>query len=82
MSPITHKKGKVRCETYRKCKDGATVELCTIDGGGHSWPGGKDISSLAPHTFGLGGDTTRDIDASRTMWEFFQKHPLPQAYWR
>ena len=77
-----YKKGNVRCESYRKCKGGATVELCTIYGGGHSWPGGMDIALLAPHTFGLEGDTTRDINASRAMWEFFQKHPMPQAYLR
>ncbi len=74
-----YKKGNVRCETYRKCKGGAAVELCIIYGGGHSWPGGMDISSLAPHTFGLAGDTTPDINASRAMWEFFQKHPMPHA---
>ena len=77
-----YQRGNVRCEAYRKCKGGATVELCTIDGGGHSWPGGRDISLVAPHTFGLEGDTTRDINASRAMWEFFQKHPMPQAYSR
>jgi polyhydroxybutyrate depolymerase len=77
-----YKKGNVRCEAYRKCKGGATVELCTIYGGGHSWPGGMDISLLATPTFVLGGDTTRDIIASRAIWEFFQKHPMPQAYLR
>ena len=74
-----YKQGNVRCETYRKCKGGATVELCTIYGGGHSWPGGKDISSLATPAFALGGETTRDINASRAMWEFFQKHPMPPS---
>jgi polyhydroxybutyrate depolymerase len=77
-----YKKGNVRCETYRECKGGATVELCTIYGGGHTWPGGMDISLLAAPTFVLGGDTTRDIKASRAMWEFFQKHPMPQTYLR
>ena len=23
------------------------------------------------------GHTTQDIDATRVMWDFFQKHPLP-----
>ncbi len=74
-----YQKGNVRCDSYRKCKGDATVELCTIDGGGHTWPGGRDMSLLAPYTFGLEGETTRDINASRAMWEFFQKHPMPQA---
>jgi len=77
-----YKKGKVGCERYKKCREGATVELCTIHDGGHSWPGGKDISLLNAPAFVLGGETTRDINASRTMWEFFQKHPMPQAYLR
>jgi hypothetical protein len=41
-----------------------------------------DISLLANPTFFLGGDTTRDINASRAMWEFFQKHPMPQGHLR
>jgi polyhydroxybutyrate depolymerase len=77
-----YKRGNARCEAYRKCRGGATVELCTICGGGHSWPGGMDISLLVPHTFGIEGDTTLDINASRAMWEFFQKHPMPQAFLR
>ncbi len=77
-----YEKGNVRCNAYKNCQGGATVELCTIDGGGHTWPGGRDMSQLPPYTFGLEGETTRDIDASRAMWEFFQKHPMPQAYLR
>ncbi len=77
-----YKKGNVRCEAYRECKGSATVELCTIYGGGHAWPGGMDISLLASPTFGLGGETTRNINASRAMWEFFRKHPMPHAYLR
>lgn len=77
-----YEKGNVRCDAYKNCKGGTTVELCTIDGGGHSWPGGRDMSQLPPYTFGLEGETTRDINASRAMWEFFQKHPMPQAYLR
>jgi polyhydroxybutyrate depolymerase len=72
-----YKKGRVTCEAYQNCKAGATVELCTIYDGGHTWPGGADMSSLAFPTFGLEGETTRDIDASRAMWEFFKKHPKP-----
>ena len=77
-----YKKGSAKCEAYRECKGGATVELCTIHGGGHTWPGGMDVSLLANPTFALGGETTRDISASRAMWEFFQKHPMPRAHLR
>jgi len=39
-----------------------------------------DISLLARHAFVLEGDTSCDINTSRAMWEFFQKHPMPPAY--
>jgi polyhydroxybutyrate depolymerase len=77
-----YEKGNVRCVTYTKCKEGATVELCTISGGGHSWPGGMDNSFLAPYIIGLEGETTRHVNASQAMWEFFQKHPMRPVYVR
>jgi polyhydroxybutyrate depolymerase len=54
---------------YTDCRGGAEVVLYTIDGGGHTWPGGRAIP--------LVGKTSRDIDASATMWSFFQAHPMP-----
>jgi polyhydroxybutyrate depolymerase len=50
---------------------GCEVIFYTIQGGGHTWPGGKPI----PHW--IAGQTNMDIDATRTFWEFFQRHPLP-----
>jgi polyhydroxybutyrate depolymerase len=55
---------------YTNCADDAAVVLYRIEGGGHSWPGGKPI----PEWFV--GPTTRSIDATRTMWAFFRAHPL------
>ena len=52
------------CERRSGCRDGATVELCVTDTGGHSWPGaekvrrGKEASSQA-------------ISANDRMWDFF-----------
>jgi len=51
--------------TYTGCADGAPVVLYTIRGGGHTWPGGMEL----PQWFV--GRTTRSIDATRLMWEFF-----------
>ncbi|MFL5481996.1 MAG: alpha/beta hydrolase family esterase [Gemmatimonadaceae bacterium] len=51
--------------TYARCADGAPVVLYTIRGGGHTWPGGMEL----PEWFV--GRTTRSIDATRLMWEFF-----------
>lgn len=56
--------------TYANCVDDATVVLYTIQGGGHTWPGGKPL----PEWFV--GRTTRSIDATALMWAFFSDHPL------
>jgi len=56
--------------TYTQCADDATVVFYTIDGGGHTWPGGMPL----PEWFV--GRTTRSIDATRLMWAFFTEHPL------
>jgi polyhydroxybutyrate depolymerase len=50
------------------CEGGAEVLLYTIDGGGHTWPGGRPMPGL------LVGRTATDIDATREMWEFFRRH--------
>ena len=63
--PPTGDVGGVR---YRGCA--ADVLYYTVDGGGHTWPGGGYLPRW------LAGHTNRDIDATAMMWEFFQKHPL------
>jgi polyhydroxybutyrate depolymerase len=60
---------KVRLDTHKDCGAGSEVLLYTINGGGHAWPGGTRVISLedAP---------SDDIDASRMIWDFFEKHPM------
>jgi len=65
----TSKKGDVTCTTYDGCTGGAEINLCTVTGGGHTWPGGLPVPSL--------GYTTTNIVATDAMWDFFVKHPLP-----
>jgi polyhydroxybutyrate depolymerase len=48
----------------------ADVIFYTIQGGGHTWPGGNPIPAW------IAGQTNMDIDATGTLWEFFTKHPL------
>jgi polyhydroxybutyrate depolymerase len=55
---------------YTNCADDAAVVLYTIQGGGHTWPGGTPL----PKWFV--GRTTRSIDATSLMWSFFSEHPL------
>lgn len=65
---IVYQQGDATCEEWSACRDNATVRLCTIDGGGHTWPGGVPIPF---------GKTSIDIDATREMVAFFEGHPMP-----
>lgn len=64
----TYRNGDASCSTYQQCDGGADVTLCTIDGGGHTWPGGTPVPSL--------GFTSTDIHATDAMWTFFSAHHL------
>jgi len=62
----------IRREAFSGCKGGAEVVVYTVEGGGHTWPGGKAYlpeSSI--------GKTSHNMDASEALWEFFSKHALP-----
>ncbi|WPB78900.1 hypothetical protein KYC5002_07005 [Archangium violaceum] len=67
----TYDQGDSTCSTITNCDQGTAVTLCTVQGGGHTWPGG-----LIPPEAGL-GNTTQDLDATEQMWLFFQAHPRP-----
>lgn len=56
--------------SYTHCANDADVVLYTIDGGGHTWPGGGHLPEWAL------GKTTRSLEATRVMWQFFRDHPL------
>lgn len=57
---------------YRQCKDDAEVVLWEVDGGGHTWPGARERPGITR----IVGKTSRDIDASAEIWEFFSRHEL------
>jgi polyhydroxybutyrate depolymerase len=57
---------------YSSCADDAAVVLYTVQGGGHTWPGGK------PMPESLAGFTSNGIDATSQMWAFFREHRLPR----
>jgi polyhydroxybutyrate depolymerase len=46
------------------CRPDADVQFVVIDGDGHSWPGTPDA--------------TTEIDATQMIWEFFERHPMPE----
>ncbi len=55
---------------YTGCAGDATVVLYTVQGGGHTWPGGGPIPEW------LAGPTSQGVDATAVMWQFFREHPL------
>lgn len=61
---LIYDKGEVRAERW---SGAAEVILYTIEGKGHTWPG-----SDMPRPM-----TTRQIDASALIWEFFARYTLP-----
>jgi polyhydroxybutyrate depolymerase len=63
--------GDTRGIRYTGCQGEAEVVLYTIEGGGHTWPGGLAVPYL--------GKTSRDINASAVMWAFFRAHPMPDT---
>ncbi len=59
---------------YPKCKDGSGVELFTVDGEGHEWPGGP---TMPPRILKELGPQSQAIDANAVIWRFFAAHRLP-----
>jgi polyhydroxybutyrate depolymerase len=49
--------------SYTGCAAGAVINLYTIAGAGHEWPGAAQQNNA--------------IDATSVMWSFFAAHPLP-----
>lgn len=62
--------GNVSGVRYTGCDEDADVVFYTIDGGGHTWPGGEAIPAF------IAGTTTDDINASEMMWAFFEQYAL------
>ena len=58
---------RVRRSTFGGCRLGSEVTLYTIEGGGHTWPGTAPLPFLGP--------TSRQINATQVIWEFFERHP-------
>ncbi len=62
-------RGDVTCVQWAGCRGRAEVRLCSVQGGGHQWPGGATIPLLGPNT--------TDLHASEEAWQFFSAHALP-----
>jgi polyhydroxybutyrate depolymerase len=56
------------------CPAGRAVELVTISGAGHQWPGALGPQPVAQRLLGLDQPSTA-LDATATIWQFFAAHP-------
>jgi polyhydroxybutyrate depolymerase len=71
-TPVVTSEGPVTTSTSA-CPDGRAVELITIAGAGHQWPGAVGtrmdgrISGIDP--------PSRALDATHRIWRFFAAHP-------
>lgn len=53
-------------------KNASAVTVVALAGGGHTWPGG---AQYLPQV--IVGAVCPELDASRTIWDFFKQHPKP-----
>ncbi len=68
--PQTNSFADIQHETWTGCVASTSVELYTIIGGGHAWPGGQGGWE--------GSDKpTQTISATNLIWDFFAAHPKP-----
>lgn len=71
--------GDVACQTYADCPAEGSVELCTVDAGGHTWPSGDHSTIGGPLNAMIApffGTVSTSIDASAHMWQFLKAHTL------
>ena len=55
------------------CPKGTAVELYTLVGAGHTWPGGPPLDVRTRNVLGAESNA---IDANAVIWRFFSDHPL------
>lgn len=62
---------KIQVLASHNDSNGADVVLYDVQGGGHTWPGGWQYLGAW-----LVGRTSRELNASEVIWEFFKEHHL------
>lgn len=69
---VSYQKGELTCKIYGPGLDNCEVTVCTVEGGGHTWPSGLPYGIPG---FKI-GKVTYDINANDAMWDFFTRHPM------
>lgn len=73
LTPTRQTTGAATCTNYGLlCRQGADVQVCTIEGAGHIWPG----RNLNPAGATCGGTASTDLNANDHIWAFFAAHPM------
>lgn len=70
-TPRTTTGSGYKLTTYSECSGRAGVELYTLIGEGHEWPGGPILPTSVAKVL---GPQTDAVDANTTMWSFFAAH--------
>ncbi|MGH9072094.1 MAG: alpha/beta hydrolase family esterase [Acidimicrobiales bacterium] len=69
----SHPAGGATLTQYTGCAGGAVVELYSLTGEGHEWPGGPRLPKSLTR---LLGPQSNAVNADNTMWAFFAAHPI------
>lgn len=67
---VTFARGNATCLTYSPCLGIAQVSLCTVEGGGHTWPSGPQYLTAR-----LVGPTYDDM-SNKQLWDFLSQFKL------
>lgn len=59
---------RVEIDRWKRCRPGGAVLDVTVEGGGHTWPGGRQYLPAA-----VIGPTSRQLDATDLLFEFFSR---------
>lgn len=61
---------RVSWKRWTSSSNHTEILLYTIEGGGHTWPGGSQFLPV-----NVIGNVDRDFNATEAIWDFFKKHP-------
>ena len=67
LPDLVNEGSRVERSSYNPCAGNSEVVLMKVIDGGHTWPGSANSGF---------GNTNRDINASREIWEFFNRFTL------
>jgi polyhydroxybutyrate depolymerase len=73
-APTTTDGGGYTLTAYAGCAAGASVELYSVTGEGHEWPGGPLVPRALSDVL---GPQSNAVSADALIWAFFAAHPLP-----